>query len=94
MDNLSRETDLSNERPSRRSELSPRLLLSDLGGRGPAFSWLRKLRPAARIQPDRITNLPDLEGDPSPRAYLGLPDARAERATQPPARGRRLGQAD
>jgi hypothetical protein len=84
MDQLSSETDLSHELPSRRSWLRSRRLIRALGtrlGRGPGrktparwrntpVRW-RKAR-AAGGQVTQVIDLTEVEGNPTPRADPGL----------------------
>jgi hypothetical protein len=76
MDELTKQTDLSRERPSRRSLLPPWRPASAIGRHRrtvPLLSRItNRIRPGRRVRVDRETDLPTLEGDPTSRADLGL----------------------
>lgn len=72
MDQLRRQTDLSRERPSRRSWLPAHRPTKAIGKHRRARLRLRRTRPAAEVPVARIINLSELEGDPTDRADQGM----------------------
>lgn len=72
MDQLRKQTDLSRERPSRRSWLPARRPTKAIGKHRRAFPRLRRTKPAAEVRVARVVDLHELEGDPTYRADQGL----------------------
>lgn len=70
MDQLGKETDLSRERPSRRSRWPARRTTRAIGRHRRTLLRLTWKRSAVRVE--RVTDLPALEGDPTYRADEGL----------------------
>lgn len=72
MDQLGKETDLSRERPSRRSRLSARRKPRATGRHRRTPPRLGRKARAVRVREERVLDLTTLEGDPTYRADEGL----------------------
>jgi hypothetical protein len=72
MDQLDKETDLSRERPSRRSRLSGRRTPRAIGRHRRTLPRLDRKNRAVEVRVVRVLDLTTLEGDPTYRADEGL----------------------
>jgi hypothetical protein len=72
MDQLGKETDLSRERPSRRSRWPARRTTRAIGRHRRALTPLKRKGRAGQVPVTRVLDLPALEGDPTDRADVGL----------------------